>query len=210
MVQKLLSKFNFIFLFTLLITFFVGCENILNKKNPEAVHDLTNSEQLLKFSKQKISEDVEKSVYDFFEIDSVKKIAVGVEISNDEGWGVKFAFYKTSKDTALLIYQSELLDGSMKESEFSSLKLNKDYYYLYYNSGSYFLGSGGGEIMAYLIDLPVRQVYYAHLFMFPNKPVSLYLSPNIKDEIIRDYFLKLFKNDYPELKIVATDIKSNL
>lgn len=210
MVQRLLLKFSFLVLTIAFIALLMGCENILNKKNPQAFNDLTNPEQLLKFSKQKICEDVEKVIYDFFEIDSVRKIAAGVEIFTEEEWGIKFAFYKTIKDTVQLVYETKLLDGSMKESEFSAIKLNKDYYYLYYNSGSYFLGSGGGEIMAYLIDLPERQVFYAHLFIIPNKPVSLFLSPNIKDEKLKDYFLKLFKNEYPDLKIVTTDVKFNL
>lgn len=210
MVQRLLLKFSFLVLTIAFIALLMGCENILNKKNPQAFNDLTNPEQLLKFSKQKICEDVEKVVYDFFEIDSVRKIAAGVEIFTEEEWGIKFAFYKKIKDTVQLVYETKLLDGSMKESEFSAIKLNKDYYYLYYNSGSYFLGSGGGEIMAYLIDLPERQVFYAHLFIIPNKPVSLFLSPNIKDEKLKDYFLKLFKNEYPDLKIVTTDVKFNL
>ncbi|HPI38023.1 MAG TPA: hypothetical protein PK397_08785 [Ignavibacteriaceae bacterium] len=210
MEQKLLLKCKAITLFAAAVLILAGCENVFNSKNPHSKPDFNDPEELLNFAKQEVGDSVEAVVYDFFDVDSVRKVAVGIEVLNDEEWGIRFAFYKEYKDTLLLVYKTELLDGSMNESEFKAVKIDKDYNYLYYNSKSYFLGSGGGEIMAYLVDLPDRQVYYSHLFMIPNKPVSLYLSKNIKQDSIKDYFIALFKNDYPELKIVSTDVKLSL
>ena len=67
------------------------------------------------------------------------------------------------------------------------------------------MGSGGGEIFTYIIDLNKRAVYYAHFFIIPDKPVSLFLSENITPEI-REFFVRHFQKDYPKLHIVGKDI----
>jgi hypothetical protein len=84
--------------------------------------------------------------------------------------------------------------------------MNFKYEMIYYDSQDYFMGSGGGEVFTYIIDLNDRSAYYAHFYTTPDKPVSLYLSPNVIKPGIRDFLIKNFQKDYPSLQIVNKDI----
>jgi hypothetical protein len=68
------------------------------------------------------------------------------------------------------------------------------------------MGSGGGEVFCYIIDFNEKEAYYAHL-VADNKKVSLYLSDNIKNDDVRQFFLNTFKRDFPTYILVQQDIK---
>ena len=50
------------------------------------------------------------------------------------------------------------------------------------------------------------QTYYSHLVAEQAIPVSLYLSPNIENEEVKNFFISYFKRDYPTLVLVTKDI----
>ena len=134
-------------------------------------------------------------------------IAVGVEYENSEQWGIKFSFVEKSGDEFNLIYDTELLEGSLKESLVDKIKLaSVDYDLLYYNSQGYFMGSGGGEVFSYLIDMEKKQVYYAHLVVESNSAIYLYISDNTENKELVNFFTLSFRKDYPGLQIVNDDV----
>ena len=83
MEQKLLLKCKAITLFAAAVLILAGCENVFNSKNPHSKPDFNDPEELLNFAKQEVGDSVEAVVYDFFDVDSVRKVAVGIEVLND-------------------------------------------------------------------------------------------------------------------------------
>ncbi len=145
-----------------------------------------------------------------FDRDSVTEIAAGTEIENKSEWGIQFYLLKLEKDKLEKVFQTNLLKGSFKESLTKKIEFPSfNYELLYYNSQDYFLGSGGGEIFSYLIDFKNQNTFYAHLFLEKEK-VSLFLSSNIDNPEIRDFFIANFKRDYPNLQIVMKDFNLDI
>ena len=140
--------------------------------------------------------------------DSTKtvEIAAGTEIKNKTEWGIKFYLLKLEKNKLVKIYQTNLLKGSFKESLTKKIIFPAfNYELIYYNSQDYFMGSGGGEIFSYIIDFNNRKSFYAHLFSKGDK-ILLYLSNNIDNNEIKNFFIGNFKKDYANLNIVQKDV----
>jgi hypothetical protein len=68
------------------------------------------------------------------------------------------------------------------------------------------MGSGGGEVFSYIIDFNKKETFYAHLVAEPEKPVYLYLSGNINNPEIKNFFIGNFKRDYPSPTLISKDI----
>ncbi len=170
--------------------------------------DFDNKIQLIELSKKVLGDEVVTAFGGFFDESPRKKIAVLIETDENIDWGIKFVLLEELKGKLVSVFQSGVLSGSHKESFLDKIKLPQfDYELLYYNSQGYFMGTGGGEIYAYLVDFNLQEIYYAHLVMEPRKPVSLFISPNtVNKKEVRDFFLRIFKKDYPNLRIVDRDI----
>ena len=146
-----------------------------------------------------------------YDKDSSIEIASGTEINNSKEWGIKFILMKYINGSLSNVFQSGLLDGSFSESLVKKINLPAyNYDLIYYNSLDYFVGSGGGEVYSYIVDYDSSQVFYAHLIIEQSEAISLFLSDNIKNKEVKDYFIKNFTNDYPSLKIISKDIELNL
>ncbi len=171
---------------------------VINYENKKEVLDIVN-----KYCNSKAA----IAVGGMFDERGKQYIAYGVEYENSEEWGIKFLFVEKSGEEFNLIYETELLEGSFKESFVDKIKLvSDDYDLLYYNSQGYFIGTGGGEIFSYLIDMEKKQVYYAHLAAESNSSVYLYISDNTESKELINFFTLSFKKDYPGLQIVSDDI----
>lgn len=141
-----------------------------------------------------------------FQEDSTLGFAAGTEKNDKTQWGIKFYYFKRANNDLTKAFETPLLKGSFTESLTKKIKLAPaNYEMLYYDSQAYFMGSGGGEIFSYILDFNKKQVYYAHFFSVEKKPTSLYLSPNTDIKEIRDFFIRHFQRDYPDLKIVEKD-----
>ena len=141
-----------------------------------------------------------------FDGDSVIEIAAGTETETKVEWGIRFYLIKMEKNNLKKIYQTDLLKGSFKESLTKKIEFPSfDFELIYYNSQDYFMGSGGGEIFSYIIDFKNKKTFYAHLFSEGDK-ISLYLSNNIDNVEIKNFFVANFKRDYANLNIVSKDV----
>ena len=162
---------------------------------------------LLHEAKNALGENTKTAHLGRFESNVENEVVAGTEINTKDEWGIKFALLKITNNDLKKIYETDLLDGSFNSSLVSKIKLpSTGYELIYYNSQGYFLGSGGGEIFSYLIDFNVRKIFYAHLVIEP-KEISLYISDNIENPDIKNFFINNFKKDYPSLTLVSKDIE---
>lgn len=161
--------------------------------------------RIIDFARHKLGE-LKFFEYGSFHPDSILGLAVGKEVVSDSSFGIKFYLIKRENKEFRIVYESPVVNGSFNESITRKIKVGDTQYDLmYYNSQDYFMGSGGGEIYSYIIDFSNKQIYYAHFFTVPDKPTSLFLSDNIRSEPVREFFIRNFQKDYPELKIVNRD-----
>ncbi len=170
--------------------------------------DYANPEVVLQQAKNILGNDVKFAYKGKFDQDSTIEIAAGVETQKPKEWGIKFVLIKKDKDQFKVAFQTPLLNGSFKQCLVQKIKFPIfDYELIYYNSQDYFLGSGGGEVYSYLINYNEGKTYTAHLVTQPGTNVSLYLSENIDFPEVKNFFLSIFKRDYPSIQIVSKDIE---
>jgi subtilase family serine protease len=160
-------------------------------------HNLFENEQLvLKTAKDLVGENISFTTSGFFETDSVKSIVAGVEVSEKNDWGIKFYLFKIK-------YQTGLLNGSFVQCLVNKIKFSDyDNELVYYNSKSYFLGNASGDVYSHIIDLKKLKTYSAHLSVISEGMISLDLSQNIDDPMIKNFFVSYFRRDYPNLRLV--------
>jgi hypothetical protein len=200
----LLNKLTRQVLFFALIFGLFSCAD---KKEKIPVFDFENKAQLLEVIKKHYNKDTQIAISGMFDETGKRFILAGWEINNSDEWGIKFAFLEQSGDDFISKYETDVLDGSFKESLVDKIKFSSiDYDLVYFNSRGYFLGSGGGEVFSYIIDFENKQVYYAHLVVESENEISLFISDNTNNKELINFFTATFKKDYPGLKLVKDDI----
>jgi hypothetical protein len=168
--------------------------------------DFENKTQVLETVQKYYSKNIQVAFSGLFDAIGKQYIVAGQEVDANE-WGIKFIQLEKSGNEFKSIYETEVLEGSFKESLVDKIKISSiDYDLVYYNSQGFYIGSGGGEIFSYLIDLESKQVYYAHLVVESERSVSLFISDNTTNKEIVNFFTFAFKKDYPGLSIVKDDI----
>jgi hypothetical protein len=194
------------YLVVLIISLILFSCNEKEKEIPENKVDLNSPGAVLKEAKKVIGNDVQITVTGHFNQDTTKEFAAGTEINKPDVWGIRFYLLKKDGSGLSVVDSTGLLEGSFTDALVRKEKLpSSDYDMIYYNSLDYYLGSGGGEVFAYLVDFSEGQTYYAHLFTEKGSRISLYISDNTTPEG-KNYFLSVFKKDYPALRIVDKDI----
>lgn len=200
----LLNKKLFVILILTSFTFF-SC----SKKNekPKPVKDYNKPEVVQQEAKKYLGNDVAFSYRGSFDSDHKVEIAAGKEITEKNFAGIKFYLLKqTDEDTFAVAFESGLLNGSFRQSLTKKIKFPQyNYELLYYNSQDYYMGSAGGEIYSYIVDFSLRNVYFAHLVVSKAGP-DLFLSSNIKDPDLKNFYISYFKKDYPNLKLLSKDV----
>jgi hypothetical protein len=202
LLNKYFSAVLFIFL-----AFLLSCGDSDEKKNKAPLKDFRDPAVQLREAKSLLGDNARITFIGNFDKDDNEEIVAGSEINTKDEWGIKFTSININSEKPEKIFETRLLEGSIEESRIEKLNLSsKDYDLLYYNSLDFFMGSGGGEVFCYIIDFNEKEAYYAHL-VADNKKVSLYLSDNIKNDDVRQFFLNTFKRDFPTYILVQQDIK---
>lgn len=184
-----------------------GIISCSDKKEKIPVIDFENKVQVLDVVKKHYNKETQIAFGGLFDETGKQYIAAGFEINNSDEWGIKFEFLETSGNEFNSKYETELLNGSFKESFVDKIQFSSiDYDLVYYNSQGYFIGSGGGEVFSYIVDFENKQVYYAHLVVEPGSSTSLFISKNTQNKELVNFFTLTFKKDHPTLKIVEDDI----
>lgn len=197
----MLSNRNFLCLLLVALLFVIaGCK----KSYEPPPHNLFENEQLvLKTAKDLVGENISFTTAGYFETDSVKSIVAGVEVSEKNDWGIKFYLISWMEGEFKIKYQTGLLNGSFVQCLVNKIKFSDyDNELVYYNSKSYFLGNAGGDVYSHVIDLKKLKTYSAHLSVISEGRISLDLSQNIDDPMIKNFFVSYFRRDYPNLRLV--------
>lgn len=201
---------NILKIFTiLLLIIFIACEK--KNENNELAGTMRNNlsipENALIKATDILGNNTKHAFYGNFDNDEIYELAAGLEINDNENWGIKFSLLKENNKKFTEVYNTKILEGSFRESMIEKIKFPSfPYELIYYNSRDYFLGSGGGEVFSYIIDFNKKEIYYAHLVSESRKGVSLFLSANIEDGDIKNFFMNLFKKDFPKFSLVDKDI----
>jgi len=190
-----------IFCFSLaFVYFFAGCKNS-SEPPPHKLFD--NPQLVLKTAKDLIGENISFTSAGHFESDSIKSIVAGVEINDENNWGIKFHLISWVDGEFKLRYTTTLLEGSFIQCLVDKIKFSDiETELIYYNSKTYFLGNAGGEIFSHIIDLKKLKTYSAHLSVISSGRVSLDLSENIDNAMIKNFFVSYFRKDYPNLRLI--------
>lgn len=197
-----------LFSFLLLVN---GCGDKNQEPSSTKQDYLGDNQKLLQHLQEKFDPEIKVALYSQFDSDSTKKEILAIKEtkpSKTDKWGLKIQ--RLSQDSLIKKDEFFLPEMSTNESICTTQKIEGFPYDLfYYNSGSFYTGSSGGEVFTYLLDFSNRQTYYAHLVIKPEKPVILYLSKNCEGNKTKEFFLNLFKLDYPELVLSQKDISSD-
>ena len=179
---------------------FGGCK----KSYEPPPHNLFENEQLvLKTAKDLVGENITFTSAGYFETDSVKSIVAGKEISEKNEWGIQFYLISWVDGEFNVKYQTGLLNGSFVQCMVNKIKFSDmENELIYYNSKNYFLGNASGDVYSHVIDLSKLKVYSAHLSVITEGRVSLDLSQNIEDPMLKNFFIGYFRRDYPNLRLV--------
>ena len=177
------------------LSLFLAIISCSDKQEKIPVVDFQNNAQVLEIVKKHYNKEAQVAFGGMYDETGKQFIAAGLEINNSDEWGIKFVFLEKTGDELKVIYETDMLDGSFKESFVNKIKFaSLDYDLLYYNSQGYFMGSGGGEVFSYIIDLEKKQVYYAHLVAESETAISLFISDNtINKELVNFFTVTLEK-----------------
>ena len=191
----------------MILFLFIGIISCSDKEEKIPVLDFENKVQVLDIVKKHYNKETQVAFGGLFDETGKQYIAAGYEINNSDEWGIKFEFLEKSGNKFNSKYETDLLDGSFKESFVDKIQFSSiDYDLVYYNSQGYFMGSGGGEVFSYIVDFENKQVYYAHLVVEPGSSTSLFISENTQNKELINFFTLTFKKDHPNLKIIEDDI----
>ncbi|RPI67719.1 MAG: hypothetical protein EHM47_15375 [Ignavibacteriales bacterium] len=200
----LLNKFLSVVLIVL-ISFFISCGDNEEKKQAP-LKDFKDPAVQLKEAKSLLGEDAQMTFLGNFDKNKNEELIAASEINTKDEWGIKFTSIKLNNEKPEKVFETKLLEGFLEDSRLEKLNLSsKDYELLYYHSGDFFMGSGGGEVFSYVIDFEEEEVYYAHL-VADNKKISLYISDNISDDEVKQLFLNTYKRDFPAYVLVQEDV----
>ena len=181
-----------------------GCKK---SYEPPPYNLFENDQLVLKTAKDLVGNNVSFTTSGYFESDTLKSIVAGVEISDKNEWGIKFYLISWTEGEFKIKYQTGLLNGSFVQCLVNKIKFSGfENELVYYNSKSYFLGNAGGDVYSHVIDLKKQKVYSAHLEVITEGRVSLDLSTNIDNPMLKNFFISYFRRDYPNLRLVEKAI----
>jgi len=200
----LLNKTTICFSLAVLFLALGGCK----KSYEPPPHNLFENEQLvLKTAKDLVGENVSFTSAGYFESDTLKSIVAGVEVSEKNEWGIEFYLISWIEGEFKVKYKTGLLNGSFVQCLVNKIKFSDfDTELIYYNSKNYFLGNASGDVYSHVIDLKKLKVYSAHLSVITEGRISLDLSQNIDNPMLKNFFISYFRRDYPNLRLVEKAI----
>lgn len=197
-----------VFLSACILLCTAGCDP--GKQNPDAAveSNTINGKGILEYTRLKYNPNAHNAFYGVF-LDAEKYAAVTVEeVSNISDWGIRFVLLNPVNDTLEVVYTSSILEGSLQESILKPCRIkNFDYDMLYYNSGSYFLGSGGGDVYVYLADFERKIIYQAYGEVNNDGALILHIYSNLPEEVY-GFIISELKTNFSSLIINHTDRSS--
>jgi len=154
-----------------------------------------------------LDENIKFTTSGYFTSDEIKSIVAGVDAPGNNG-GIQFKLIEIVDDEFQNVYSTPVLQGTLDKCILDKIKLSSGTgEMIYYNSQDFYMGTGGGEIFSYVINFSNKEIYYAHLIVERRSGAALYLSENINKPMLRKFFTSYYKKDYPNLRIIKSDIR---
>lgn len=179
-----------------------------DKKKSIPKLDFNDSKQVLEILKNHFNKNVAKVFIGNFDNENQLSVIACVEVCDSISCGVNFYHLKQEKGEIVVLYETGFIEGQLKDYQLEKIKVSDfPYEMVYFNSGSYYMGSAGGEVFSYLIDFNQRQVYYAHFVNDIEHQYELFISENTTDIKLRNFFIATFKRNFNKVKVVDKDIK---
>lgn len=107
-------------------------------------------------------------------------------IYENEGYGIGFFILKPLDTNNVISYISEVLDGISDGSEIDTIHLNSNQKFLYYNSGSAFIGSKNLEVYQYLFSPAMKELFKSYTGLSEDGSVLQIFSKNLNDNSKKD------------------------
>jgi len=167
-------------------------------------HNLFENEQLVaKTAKDLVGQNISFVTAGNFESDTLKSIVAGTEVSENNVYGIKFYLISWVDGEFQIKFSTNVLNGSFIQCMVNKIKFSDfNTELIYYNSKSYFMGNASGDVYSHVIDFKKLKVYSAHLSVISEGRVSLELSDNIDNPMLKNFFISYFRRDYPNLRLV--------
>jgi len=139
---------------------------------------------------------LEKRVLLAYYDDSLKSIT-GIFV--EPNYGVGFFILNPFDSINTITFKSEILDGILEGSEVDTINFNGKEKFLYYNSGSAFVGSRNIEIYQYLFSPKEKEIYSSYTSLDESGTVEMVYSKNLKDKfksVIVDFFKSKIQSNF--------------
>jgi len=107
-------------------------------------------------------------------------------IFENEGYGIGFFILEPLDTGNVVSYLSEVLDGISDGAEIDTINFAPDQKFLYYNSGSAFIGSKNLEVYQYLFKPATRELFKSYCSLSEDGSVLQIFSKNLKDNSKKD------------------------
>jgi len=185
-----------------LIIFIAGCSGDGDQKV-----NFDDERSLRNLASNLIEKNVKFVSAGYFTSEDKKSIVAGTESTEKDKYGISFSLIEKVDDEFEVVYNTGFLEGSFDKCVVDKIKFSSEQGELiYYNSQDFYIGSGGGDVFLYLVNMVKRQIYYAHLVVNRSTGAALFLSDNIEDPMMKKFFISYFKKDYAGLRIIESDI----
>ena len=211
---KKVQKLQFISVFLgscilLLPFFFFACDKNNKQDDPLAGKSQVTEEKLITdYIQHSYNGNELKIIKGNFRANESENSAVLFEVNKGPELGIRFILLHVAGDSVSQQFSSSLFDGAVNEAVYEKIRVpGKNYDGVYYNSGSYFMGSGGGEIFSYIVDFSEAKIYTAHLFILKNQVPKLFIPEIVRNTEMGTFFQKKCKIDFPNVQVVSRDYK---
>jgi hypothetical protein len=198
----LLNRKYYLFVFVYLLTFIAGCgrdkEQKVNFDDEISIRNLAST---------LIEGNIKFVASGYFSSETGKSVVAGSESLERDKPGISFSLIEKVEDEFEVVYNTGILEGSFEKCVVDKIKFSSEPGELiYYNSKDFYIGSGGGDVFLYLVNMVKKEIYYAHLIVNRASGASLFLSDSTGDPMIRKFFVSYFRKDYGSLRIIENDI----
>jgi hypothetical protein len=198
----LLNRKYYLFVFVYLLTFIAGCgrdkEQKVNFDDEISIRNLAST---------LIEGNIKFVASGYFSSETGKSVVAGSESLERDKPGISFSLIDKVEDEFEVVYNTGILEGSFEKCVVDKIKFSSEPGELiYYNSKDFYIGSGGGDVFLYLVNMVKKEIYYAHLIVNRASGASLFLSDSTGDPMIRKFFVSYFRKDYGSLRIIENDI----
>lgn len=117
----------------------------------------------------------------------------------EPNYGVGFFIINPFDSLNHITYKSPILDGILEGSEVDVITLNNNDRYLYYSSGSAFIGSRNLEVYQYLFNPTKKLLFTSYATLSEDGTVSIIYSNNLKknnETNVIHYFQSQIQNKF--------------